>query len=191
MRLRRLESEVVRDSILSVCGTLNPTMGGPPVPINARADGMVVVDKEKLRDATESSRRSIYLVCRRAYNLSLLTVFDQPLVATNCVERSTSAVPLQTLFMMNDAFVAEQAEQLALRVERSEALSEERKIEMLYRFVLARLPNENERITCRELLCQQADTFRGAGIAADAAARQALVQLCHTLLNTSEFLYVE
>ena len=48
MRLRRLESEVVRDSILAVSGTLNRTMGGPPVPINARPDGMVVVAKDRL-----------------------------------------------------------------------------------------------------------------------------------------------
>ena len=41
MRLRRLESEVVRDSILAVSGQLNPALGGPPVPIDAQPDGMV------------------------------------------------------------------------------------------------------------------------------------------------------
>ena len=48
MRLRRLESEVVRDSILAVSGQLNRAMGGPPVPIGAQPDGMVVVAKDRL-----------------------------------------------------------------------------------------------------------------------------------------------
>jgi hypothetical protein len=100
-------------------------------------------------------------------------------------------VALQSLVMMNDAFIAQQAEQLALRVEAGNAPSDERKIEMLFRFVLGRRPDQSETTTCRELLRQQRETCQAAGIAAGTAARQALVQLCHTLLNTSEFLYVE
>jgi hypothetical protein len=191
MRLRRLDSEVVRDSILSVCGTLDDTMGGPPVPIDAKPDGMVVVAKDKLANAADQSRRSIYLVSRRAYNLSLLTVFDQPLVATNCVQRDASAVPLQSLVMMNDAFVAEQADQLAQRIEANRLDSDDRRIELLFRLALARGPGDVETATCRELLHQQRDVCLGAGLDAEAAGRQALTQLCHTVLNTSEFLYVE
>ena len=41
----RLESQVVRDSILSLAGTLDLTRGGPPVPPDAQAD---------------STRRSLY-----------------------------------------------------------------------------------------------------------------------------------
>ena len=44
-RLRRLESEVVRDAILTVSGDRNLTMGGPPVPISTRPDGLVEVAK--------------------------------------------------------------------------------------------------------------------------------------------------
>ncbi len=118
-RLRRLESEVVRDAILTVSGDRNLTMGGPPVPISTRPDGLVEVAKDQLSIPGDAYKRSIYLTTRRAYNAALLTVFDQPLVATNCVRRSTSAVPLQSLFMLNDAFVAEQAEHFARRVERA------------------------------------------------------------------------
>jgi hypothetical protein len=191
MRLRRLDSEVVRDSILAVCGTLNDAMGGPPVPIDARPDGMVVVAKDKLAHPADQSRRSIYLVGRRAYNLSLLTVFDQPLVATNCVRRDASAVPLQSLVMMNDAFVSEQAEQLAARIEVHRLDSDEERIVMLFRTTLARLPNDAEVATCSELVRRQIEACRAAGLATEPASHQALVQLCHTVLNTSELLYVE
>ena len=43
MRLRRLESELVRDSLLSAAGNLDRTLYGPPLPIENRADGMVVL----------------------------------------------------------------------------------------------------------------------------------------------------
>ena len=80
--------------------------------IHARPDGMVTVNREHLANPADPFRRSVYLLTRRAYNLSLLTVFDQPLVATNCLDRGASALPLQSLFMINDAFLAEQAEPL-------------------------------------------------------------------------------
>ena len=37
MRLRRLESESVRDVILAVSGGLNRSLGGPPLPLDADA----------------------------------------------------------------------------------------------------------------------------------------------------------
>ncbi|HEV3136729.1 MAG TPA: DUF1553 domain-containing protein, partial [Pirellulales bacterium] len=172
-------------------GKLNRTAGGPPIPIDARADGMVVVAKDHLASAADPWRRSVYLVTRRAYNLSLLTTFDQPLVATNCLRRDTSAVPLQSLVMLNDAFLAEQAEQFAARVEQSSAASAELRIEVAFRLALARKPNATETATCSELLRRQIDLAASTGAAPDVAARRALVQLCQTLLNTSEFLYVE
>jgi hypothetical protein len=190
-RLRRLESEVVRDSILSASGTLETSMGGPPVMIQARSDGMVVVAQEKLARKADASRRSVYLLTRRAYNLSLLTVFDQPLVATNCLRRDASAVPLQSLVMLNDAFIAEQAEALANRVEQRSGTTPQERIATLFRLVLARGPNAAEVDTCQALLAEQNNLCRASGMNDQLAAHQALVQLCHTVLNTSEFLYVE
>ena len=37
-RMRRLEAETLRDAFLSVAGTLNPQMFGPPVPMQRQAD---------------------------------------------------------------------------------------------------------------------------------------------------------
>ena len=118
MRLRRLESETIRDCLLATSGQLDSTPGGPPVPIETLPDGRVVVAEAKLARPTDKFRRSVYLLFRRAYNVSLLTVFDQPLVTTTCPIRDASAVALQSLTMMNDAFLAEQAEAFAKRVAR-------------------------------------------------------------------------
>jgi len=191
MRLRRLESEVVRDSMLTASGERTLAMGGPPVPISTRPDGLVEVAKDRLSSLADTYKRSIYLTTRRAYNPSLLTVFDQPLVATNCVKRSTSAVPLQSLFLLNDAFVAEQAERLARRVERNGRSAPDARIDLAFRLTLARLPTERERNVCRELLERQTALWVARGTLPNEASHQALAQLCLTLFNTSEFLYAE
>jgi hypothetical protein len=191
MRLRRLDSEVVRDQILAASGKLNPAMGGPAVLLDARPDGMVVVDKKKLASPTDAWRRSVYLLTRRAYNLSLLTVFDQPLIATNCLCRDTSAVPLQSLTMLNDEFLAEQADHLASRVEALAGSPPQERITAAFRLALVRRPNPTELAWSEELLNEQAKIFQDGGTKMDEAVHQALVQLCHTLLNTSEFLYAE
>jgi hypothetical protein len=191
MRLRRLEAEAIRDSILAVSGQLDPTIGGPPILSKAHADGRVVIDDKKLPTPTDANRRSIYLLFRRTFNFSLLNVFDQPQVSVNCTRRDVSAVPLQALAMLNDPFVTEQAAQFAGRVVRLTDGSPAKMIEYAFRLALARPPSAAEEKICARLLERQARIFREAKLPAAAADRKALVELCHTLLNTSEFLYVE
>ncbi|MBI1917202.1 MAG: DUF1553 domain-containing protein, partial [Planctomycetes bacterium] len=197
MRLRRLEAEAIRDSILAVSGQLDSRMGGPPVLLNALPSGLVVIEDKKLPDPAAKDRRSVYLLFRRAYNLSLLSIFDQPPVALNCPNRDTSAVPLQSLTMLNDPFLAEQARHLADRLARSGASSGAPArggraiIDAAFRLVLSRPPDAAEAAICSQLLAREAAVFRQAGRPPHEAERLALVQLCHTLLNTSEFLYVE
>src|SRR5207248_5130255 len=91
------------------------TVGGPPVPLEPRSDGMVVLATNG-QPPTAQWRRSLYLFARRNYNLTLLSVFDQPVLATNCVRRVHSAVPLQSLTLLNDAILLEQADYFAARV---------------------------------------------------------------------------
>jgi hypothetical protein len=191
MRLRRLEAEAIRDSILAVSGQLDAKMGGPPILTNALKDGMVVIDDKHLANPADKKRRSVYLLFRRAFNLSMLTVFDQPQVSVNCTRRDASAVPLQALAMLNDAFVAEQAVQFAGRVKRLAGDSRLEATRAAFRLALARTPTPAEEEICSGLLERQARTFREAKAAPADADHKALVQLCHMLLNTSEFLYAE
>jgi hypothetical protein len=192
MRLRRLEAEAIRDSILTVSGRLDPAMGGPPILLRALPDGQVVIDdKPPSAPSSAGRRRSVYLLSRRAYNLSLLAVFDQPLAAVNCPCRDASAVPLQSLTMLNGAFVDEQARHFADRVARSAGASGEGAVRAAFRLALARQPSALEVRICAQLLEHQTAALRAANKPAADAEQLALVQLCHTLLNTSEFLYVE
>lgn len=190
-RLRRIESEVIRDCMLGISGRLDRTMGGPPILLKARPDGMVVVSEDQLVRPQDKYRRSVYLLTRRAFHLSFLAVFDQPSVATNCSQRDVSAVPLQSLTMMNDAFTTDRARDLSARVRRDSAIPIPNAIEKIFRLTLVRRPTDQEMNWCQEFLQEHQSDFQMKGMDSHTSSQMAFVQLCHTLFNTSEFLYVE
>jgi hypothetical protein len=189
MRLKRLDSEVIRDCVLAAAGTIDPTMGGPPIMLEGKPDGMIVVNEKQLPTPTAKWRRSVYLLARRAFQLSELAVFDQPVVATSCPERPRSAVPLQSLALLNGAFLWEQAEKLAARLEAMKDTAPEERIVAAFQRALVRRPSPAELAQSSQFLEKQAALYRGKGHDENAAAHKALTHLCHTLLNTSEFLY--
>ena len=195
MRLRRLEAEVVRDAILAVSGDLE-SHGRR----SARADQGAARRHGDGRERpiwptpADRYRRSIYLLTRRAYNLSLLTVFDQPLVATNCLNRGASALPLQSLFMINDAFLAEQAGPLR-QAGRSGADAGRFAAAAVEPGVPDRpwpvVPTRRKPRRAPSCCVARRTAVSPTGMIRREAAHQALVQLCLTLLNTSEFLFAE
>jgi hypothetical protein len=189
MPLRRLEAEIVRDAILATSGQLDPALDGPPMRVEVQSDGMVVI-QDKERPAARP-RRSLYVLARRNYHLSMLNVFDQPTMSTNCPNRQQSAVVLQSLMMLNDAFVLAQAEHFAARV-RAEAAGDatQPRIARAFRVALSRDPSEREIAWSEKLLAAHAAESAAMGVAADEAGRQAMTHLCHMLLSSNEFLYV-
>jgi hypothetical protein len=189
MRLRRLESEAVRDAVLAVSGRLDPTAGGPPVPIVPNPDGTVVVPDKGLPTPTAQSRRSLYLFARRNYNLTLLSVFDQPVMATNCTRRVHSAVPLQSLTLLNDPFLLEQADHFAARVAAASD-GDQRRVETAFRLAFARPPSPTEVAASAALLKKLRQRYAAETLPPAEAERKALARLCHMLLCANEFLYV-
>jgi Protein of unknown function (DUF1549)/Protein of unknown function (DUF1553)/Planctomycete cytochrome C len=191
MPLRRVESEIIRDMVLAVSGNLDHTAGGPPVPIKPLPDGLVVVESQNLPPGSTPWRRSLYLVSRRNYQPTELSVFDQPLVATSCTQRTSSAVALQSLTMLNGTFMTEQGERFARRVLALEPVDERKQIELAFRLALSRAPAAEEVELGLDLLSRHKNRTKGAAEgAAPVAAEEALIHLCHMLLNTSEFLYI-
>ncbi len=172
MRLRRLESEAIRDSLLAVSGQLDRTFGGPAIMTASQADGSITV-----KEQTGANRRSLYLVARRNYHPTILGVFDQPVMTTNCAGRASSAVVLQALTMLNDAFVREQANHLARRVRRLAGEQPSRQVELAHRLALGQPPSEREAALCLEWMRHE-------------GGADPLPRLCQVLLNTSAFLSV-
>jgi hypothetical protein len=189
-RLRRLDSEKIRDALLAVGGKLDRAMGGPPVALENRPDGLVVVREKDALTPTSKWRRSIYLLARRNYQLSLLSTFDQPMMALNCTRRTPSAVVLQSLTMLNDAFVLEQAGFLAARIAEEKPGVEDQQIQRAFALALSRKPDAEELGWCRDFIARQTERHQSGSSAAPEAGQQALMNLCHMLMNSSEFLYV-
>ena len=186
-RLRRLEAEAVRDSVLEVSGQLDRHAGGAPVQVTPKPDGTYEIAVA----AAGGNRRTIYLLARRNYHPTVLGVFDQPNLTANCTRRATSAVVLQSLTMLNDRFVFEQSGHAAKRIMATAgSLGPEDRVARAFRLILGRSPRPDEAAWSVALLHRQADRFRASSSASDTAELKALMHLCQDLLNTSEFLYI-
>ncbi|MEX0677452.1 MAG: PSD1 and planctomycete cytochrome C domain-containing protein [Pirellulales bacterium] len=188
MRLRQIESESIRDAILATSGKLEEAVGGPPTMIEGKPDGTVVVKKDGT-PARFVNRRSMYLLARRRYNLSLLEAFDQPELTSNCTKRNPSAVVSQSLTMLNDEFVMEHAAAFAARVKR-QAVETGQQVERAFKIALARAPDDEEARWAAELLARQFTRYQKTPMPPDEASQKALAHLCQMLLNTNEFLYI-
>jgi len=187
-RLRRLEGEAVRDAILAASGRLDRTVGGPPIPVESRSDGTFVVSDKSPQGIAGTLRRSLYLLSRRNYHPTLLSVFDQPNLTASCTRRQSSAVVLQSLTMLNDSFVQTEAEEVARRVLTESSSDTDDRIRAAFIRVLGRPPNRHETQWSREFLKQVAASY-GEKVDAAVSHEKALGYLCHVLLNSSEFLY--
>ncbi|MBI2948051.1 MAG: DUF1553 domain-containing protein [Verrucomicrobia bacterium] len=99
----RLEAEAVRDSILSLAGTLDSTIGGPPVPSGNQED---------------SKRRSLYFFHSNNDRNLFLTTFDEAGVK-ECYRRDQSIVPQQAMALTNSKLVLDSASRIAARLSRA------------------------------------------------------------------------
>ena len=191
MNLRRLDAEALRDSVIAVSGEANYTIGGPPVMLKATSSGLqTVFDQERRRTNT---RRSVYLLARRSNPLTFLRVFDYPIIDVNCVRRSASATPLQSLTMINSKFLTASASRLACRVEAlvgSDA-SLAKKIEMAYWLTLSRNPSNAEVKAAVEHFQYLKQLYEAPSVAPTDASKESFKNFVHMLLCSNEFLYID
>jgi mono/diheme cytochrome c family protein len=186
MPVRRLESEAVRDAILAVSGSLQQDPYGPPVPVTVDDGGLVTVNA----DAT-GWKRSLYVQYRRTQPVYLLEAFDNPNMEPNCERRVSSTVATQSLTMLNDRFIVEQADTLAERIfqETGDEASLTDRIRRAWQLAFNRDPNETELEMLTEYTEQQLEDFRKREI--KNPDQTALASLCQVIFGTNEFLYVE
>ncbi|MBM4069473.1 MAG: DUF1553 domain-containing protein [Planctomycetes bacterium] len=180
MPLRRMEAEVVRDTLLLLAGKLDGAQFGPADPVQVRADGLV----------QSGRRRSVYVQQLRKHPPSLLESFDLPSMNPNCVQRPESLVATQALHLLNDTTVRELAGHFADRVLREAAGHSPSLVERAYLIALSRPPNpEESRIAMSALVKLNEEWARH--LARSEAGRRSLKTLCHTLMNSAVFLYID
>ncbi|MCY2968332.1 MAG: PSD1 and planctomycete cytochrome C domain-containing protein [Planctomycetota bacterium] len=182
-RLRRLEAESVRDSILNAAGLLEHRMYGPPVPVARHGDGDVTV-----ADQANDRRRSIYLQVLRSHPLTLLQSFDQPIMETNCTKRSRSTVSTQALTLLNSETLVRAAGEFARRILRD---APEKPLDRAVWLTYSRPVTPVELQELAAFLQAQQGHYVATGNTEAVAREQALADVCHMLLSSNEFVYVD
>jgi hypothetical protein len=178
--LRRLDAESLRDAILVASGRLDRTQFGPGVPVPippGQRDDYSPVDGP----LDGRGRRSLYLEVRRNHPSPFLFAFDQPKPAAPVGRREPTNVPAQSLTLLNDPFVIEQAGHFAARA-LAQAGETSTRIRWLYGTALNRPATEPEVTRAATFLAQQAT--------ANGDEKRAWQDLAHAVFNLKEFVYL-
>ncbi|MBC8356395.1 MAG: PSD1 domain-containing protein [Planctomycetes bacterium] len=185
--LNRLESEVIRDSVLTVSGRLNPEAFGPPIDVTKPVSGLSTVEPGP--SGNGHNRRSVYIFARRVYPLKFMEVFDSPIMAINCTRRMNSTTVLQSFAQLNSDFVVHAARDTGDRLLKAVAAENADPIVLAFRTILGRRPNDDEQQWCERYISMQTETWQQK--TQDEAKNRAMADMCQMLLCTNEFLYVE
>lgn len=199
---RRIDAEALRDSLLSVSGTLCRCGGGSAMPLEF-PENVANLDPKSVNPpsfrlnkyrADQEYVRTVFLpVIRHEAQpgpAELRDVFDFAQPATCVGMRSVTAVPTQALFLMNSKMVRRRATDLASRV-CGHASDDESALKYLWLCAL------NREITMDEL--QDALVFlksireRVTKDSSDQSTNSAIppgewVELCHAVVASNEFL---
>lgn len=168
----RMESQIVRDSVLHLAGVLDPKMGGPTQNPN---------DKNV-------RRRSLYFTQSRDARNAFVAMFDDADIQ-RCYRRTESIVPQQALAMANSRLTLEMSRLLSERIVEqspSAANDEAAFVRNSFELLLARRPTDVELAECQATLTQLAVALKDKSNA-DVRGRVALV---HALLNHNDFVTI-
>ncbi|MBM3822078.1 MAG: DUF1553 domain-containing protein [Verrucomicrobia bacterium] len=190
---RRMEAEVMRDSMLAVSGDLELAKGGPSFFSSLPKEVHRTQDSEgkgwQTSPPREQSRRSIYTFVKRALLTPLLESFDYTTTTVPVGERAVTTVAAQALTLLNDAFVRERGARLAARLDREAGQDPARRIQRAFELALQRRPAVEELDSAQAWWREQRQLAEAKHPAeAEAMAWQAF---CVALFNLNEFVYVD
>jgi hypothetical protein len=176
--MRRLTVEEIRDSLLTLDGSLDLTIGGAMQ--TGEGTDKEFSEARKSLSPDESRRRTVYLPLRRSNLPSLLTLYDFGDATTSNEARAQTNVAPQALYMMNSTFVERRAQALARKLAAS-IPGDEQRVERAYFLVLGRNPEAGEVAAALEYL---------RGFPAKGGQEGAWASFCQALLASNDFIYV-
>ncbi len=169
---RRMEAEVIRDSILQASGSLDTTIGGPSYRIHnikKRYSQWEVVNNHD----EKTWRRMLYQERMRRVDDRIFTAFDFPDCGQIRPKRPISTTPLQALNLMNSDFVLEQSLRIADRATNDSGGDLAKAIDRCFALLLGRSPGKDEHRACLQL-----------------AKSESLTYVCRALINSNEFAFL-
>lgn len=183
---RRLDAESLRDGMLAVSGQLELSpVQGPAIPLEDRLINKPTDDQEILHQP--SVHRSIYLCRLRHAPPPELAHFDLPDGVSVTGQRNQTVLPTQTLYLLNNAFVIDQAEALAVQVLSKPNLDDRQRVAQLFQRALLRSPSAQE-IERTLATLQSISTILDES---EETERRIWASVSQSLLATSEFRFVD
>jgi len=181
---QRLSAEEIRDSILSVSGTLDITPGlGHPFPA---ANAWGFSQHAPFNAVYEHNRRSVYLMVQRIKRHPFLALFDGADPNASTAERRITTVPTQALYFLNDPFVHAQSVKCAERLTQT-ATDEKAQVVLAIRLAFGRSPGDEEVADATDFLAGYRAGLTAAGKKNPAVG--ALAAYVRTLFGSNEFLH--
>jgi len=169
---RRLSAEEIRDTILSVAGALDTSMGGPGFRLYKFMRDNVCTYEPLDEHGPATYRRAVYHQNARASVVDLMTDFDQPDCALSIPKRAETTTPLQALTLLNHDFTLDMAEALAARIA-EEATKPEEQIRAAFEIAYQRAPLDEEKKVSGQVI-----------------EKHGLRALCRAILNSSELIHL-
>ena len=202
-RVRRRDAEMIRDAILQSSGQLNVRMQGE----SARVELAPSVAENRYAwlanpDPFERNRRSIYVYQRRNLLLPMFQAFDGPDRTNSCPTRFQTVTAPQALIMLNGEFTLTNARQLASEL-LSRTIDPKELARLVYQRVLIRSMATEDAQRAVDFLTSQTIRIRSEGVPTesvlplplitgiDPCFAASVVDLCHALMNSAEFLSIE
>lgn len=187
MNRRRMEAEVVRDSLLAMADQLDLSIGGPALPNDKT---LVILSGAAVKDPSfyASDRRSVYLPVLRSGLYDMFQAFDFPDPAVVSGGRSGAVSASQALFMMNGELTARvsgiMAEHLLAGHDRFEA-----RVNAAYEAAFSRPASAVEMSDWREFF----NGYKAAVDDEEASHRRhnAWQSFCRVVLSSNEFVFVD
>ena len=211
MNRKRMDAEILRDSMIFSGGQMNQKFHGPmiKIPLEPEVYDLIFTEGEPdglwlaNPDPHEHFRRSVYLFNKRNVRLPLLEVFDQPDTLVTCPIRNSSTHAPQALTMLNGPLSQELCLALAANIIDAAGTKQEDWTTLLWQRVLGRSPTPIEQENAMIFLKEQSQRIE-ASISEKVALRvpktskkqkiapihaAAFSDLCLALFNTNEFVY--
>ncbi len=173
---RRLSAEELRDTLLTLSGSLDLAMPeGHPFP-----KGRGFSQHNPFRANYKHTHRSVYLMVQRIQRRPLMALFDGADPNASTGQRRLSNVPTQALYFLNNEFLHTQAAGFATAL--ATEPSRDARIQRAHTRALGRPATDAELADAREFL---------TAYTAAADETKAWAAWCRVLLGSNEFLYVE
>ena len=182
----RLEAEALRDTLLVLSGQLDAAPGGAhPFPPQTEWQ---FTQHNPFKAVYDHNKRSVYLMTQRTQRHPYLGIFDAADPSISTGQRSSTTTPLQSLYLMNNAFVHGQAAAFSQRL-LTESPDDTTRLDLAWKLVFARVPRTDEVEESLTFLAKARTALQPDGLSDERLNAEAWEALARSLLRTNEFLY--